>query len=1161
MNNFVHLHVHSEFSLLDGACRTEKLVKKVKELGQTAVAITDHGVMNGTIEFYNLAKKEGVKPIIGCEVYVASKSRFEKKGGDYNHLVLLAKDMEGYRNLIRLVSLGFTEGYYYKPRIDDELLMKYSKGLICSSACLAGSIPQFLLHDNYEEAEKKAKLYAQIFENDFYLELQDHGYKEQEQVNKGLITLSKKLNLPLICTNDAHYVEKEDAKLQNILLCVQTGKTVEEGSGMGFDTDEFYLKSTEEMQELFKTTPEACLNTEKIAEKIELELDFKKVYLPAFPLEEGTDKKQEFVKICEEGLKRRYGEDANKHKERLDYEISVIEKMGYIDYFLIVSDYVNFAKKKGIPVGPGRGSAAGSIVSYCMGITDIDPIRFNLLFERFLNPERISMPDIDVYFCEKRRQEVIDYVAEKYGRDRVVQIATFGTMKARLAIRDVGRALGMSYQEVDTVAKMIPNELGITIQKAIDMKGSDLKKAMEENSDVKELVTVAAELEGMPRNISTHAAGVVITDKPVYEYVPLMISKDVPVTQYAMGTLEKLGLLKMDFLGLRNLTVIEDAIREIRKTEPNFSAESIPLDDKATYEMLSAGLTKGVFQLEQGGMTKTVMSFQPKTIEDIIAIIALYRPGPMDSIPRYLKNRENSDKIEYKHPMLKSILDVTYGCIVYQEQVMQIVQKLAGYSYGRADLVRRAMSKKKADVMLAERKNFIEGIVSEDGTVTVKGTRRNGISDDVANSIFDEMVSFAEYAFNKSHAAAYAYLSCQTAYLKRHYTKEYYAALMTSVVDNPDKIMLYAEDCKAFGINLLPPDINESNAVFTVSGDNIRFGLAAVKNVGAAFIESIVKERNENGKFVDFYDFCRRLKDSDLNSKAAECLIKCGAFDSLPQNRRQLIETYSKILSDLSHSGKINAEGQMDLFGDFMGETVSGVDYPNKPEYSLRECLAMEKELTGLFLSGHPMSEYVKNAKDFDKTDIGEINSSDAENEEDYTLQNEIYDRKRVVLCGVVTSLSVKLTRSGDKMAIIRLEDLTGGIECLAFPKTFEKYGSMLNGESAVAVTGEISIKENEPPKVMISKIDRLLKNDEYEGELEIKEVKKRLFLKVEREDSPEFLIVKQILKDNPGKDEAVVVITAPQRKKMVLGAGVNTEKRVLEMLKDALGEKSVVLQ
>ncbi len=1163
MKDFVHLHVHSEFSLLDGACKTDRLISRVKELGQKAVAVTDHGVMNGAIEFYNLAKKEGIKPIIGCEVYVTRGSRHDRKisrTGDYNHLILLAKNMEGYKNLIRLVSLGFTEGYYYKPRVDNELLSKYSNGIICSSACLAGAIPQYLLSNNYEEAKKQAELYANIFKDGFYLELQDHNYPEQKEVNTGLIRLSKELSLPLIATNDAHYISKSDARLQNILLCVQTGKTVEEGSGMGFMTDEFYLKSTEEMSELFAATPEAIENTAKIADEIELELDFKKVYLPKFPLPDGVDRNSHFRELCEKGLNERYGEEAKEHKARLDYEISVIEKMGYVDYFLIVADYINYAKSKGIPVGPGRGSAAGSIVSYCMRITDIDPIKYNLLFERFLNPERVSMPDIDVDFCESRREEVLKYVAEKYGEDRVVQIATFGTMKARSAVRDVGRVLGMPYQDVDTVAKMIPNELGMTIEKALKMPNSDLKKATEESLEVNSLVTDAMALEGMPRNISTHAAGVVMADKPVYEYVPLMLSKDATVTQFAMGTLEKLGLLKMDFLGLRNLTVIDNAVKEIRKTVPDFDIAKIPFDDKATFEMLSQGLTKGVFQLEQGGMTKTVVSFKPKTLEDIIAVIALYRPGPMDSIPRYLKNRENPDEIVYKHPLLKPILEVTYGCIVYQEQVMQIVQRLAGYSYGRADLVRRAMSKKKADVMVAERKNFIEGITDENGNVTVMGTRRNGIPDDVANSIFDEMVSFAEYAFNKSHAAAYAYISYQTAYLKRHFMKEYYAALMTSVVDNPDKIMLYAEECKSFGIELLPPDVNESEKVFAVSGKNIRFGLAAIKNVGEGFVESIIRERRQGGRYTDFYDFCRRLSGSEINSKAVECLIRCGTFDSLPQNRRQLIETYLKILSDISRSGRENADGQMDLFGGGEGMTLSGVDYPDKPEYSLIEKLTMEKELTGLYLTGHPMSDFIKDASKIKTVGIGAVVEALSGDEEGGEISSEFKDRDRISVCGFITSLNIKLTKSGGKMAIIRLEDLSGGIEAIIFPKVLEKYSGIMRAGIAIRARGELSVRENEPPKIMINELERLLKNEEVADEPS-SEPEKTLYLRFTKEDSPEFKMASELICESKGKTRVVAVITEPERKKIAFGARVEPNELLISRLKQILGESSVVLQ
>ena len=1161
MKDFVHLHVHSEYSLLDGACRSDRLIARVKELEQKAVAVTDHGVMNGAVEFYNLAKKEGIKPIIGCEVYVAAGSRFERvadRKGDYNHLILLAKNMQGYRNLVKLVSLGFTEGFYYKPRIDESLLTEYSEGLICQSACLAGAIPQLILSGRIDAAEKKAADYAEIFKDGFYLELQDHNYPEQKTVNVALIEMSKKLGIPLVATNDAHYITKKDARVQNILLCVQTGKTVEEGSGIGFLTDEFYIKSGDQMADLFKDVPEAVENTVKIADGTDLVFDFKKVYLPEYPLEKGTDKNAYFRDLCEKGLKDRYGAEAEKHRERLEYEMSVIAKMGYIDYFLIVADYVNYAKTHGIPVGPGRGSAAGSIVSYALKITDIDPIKYDLLFERFLNPERVSMPDIDVDFCERRRGEVLRYVTEKYGRDRVVQIVTFGTMKARLAVRDVGRALGMSYQDVDAVAKLIPAGPGVTIAGALSEKNSDLKKAVDSDDSVRELISDALLLEGMPRNLSTHAAGVVMADRPVNEYVPLMLSKDAVVTQYDMGTLEKLGLLKMDFLGLRNLTVIDNAVRVIRKTEPDFDMAKIPYDDKETFDMLSAGYTRGVFQLEQGGMTKTVISFKPTCIEDIIAVIALYRPGPMDSIPRYLENREHPDKITYKHPWLKDILEVTYGCIVYQEQVMQIVQKLAGYSYGRADLVRRAMAKKKANVMIAERKNFIEGIVDENGAVTVPGTRRNGIPDAVANAVFDEMVSFAEYAFNKSHAAAYAYVSYQTAYLKRHYMKEYYAALMTSVLGDADKIMLYAEECKNFGISLMPPDVNESEPDFTVSGGNIRFGLAAVKNVGAGVVDSIVAERKNGGRYADFYDFCRRLAGSDVGSKTVESLIKCGAFDSLPQNRRQLMETYMKILGDLSRSSKENAEGQLDLFGGNDGMELSGVDYPDRPEYSLDERLSMEKELTGLFISGHPMFDYTEASERIPHAAIGSVIAAFADESDEEAP--EYNDRDRVTFLAYVTSFDVKMTRAGDKMAVVRLEDMTGGMECLLFPKVLAKYSHVIRRGAAFAVTGDLTVRENEPPKIMAVELRLLPKNGELPKAPAPKETggKTVVYLRATRETCDE---IDKIVAENPGDAFVVRVVLRPEREVYRYPARIDASDAVLASLRRLLGDGSVIVE
>ena len=960
--NFTHLHLHTEYSLLDGACRIEGLMQRVKALGQTAVAITDHGVMYGCVDFYKAAKKAGVKPIIGCEVYVATRTRFDKVNriDGSNHLVLLCKNETGYKNLIKMVSAGFTEGFYNKPRVDHELLEEYHEGLICLSACLAGEIPQALLAGDYEKAKNLARYYEDLFgKENYYIEIQDHGLDEQRTVLPLLVRLSRETGIPLVATNDAHYLEKEDSRMQHILICIQTNKTVNDDDVLEFGTDEFYVKSTDEMYELFSAWPEACENTNRIAEMCSFDFEFGVTKLPYFVAPDGMDNKEYFVKLCRDGLLRRYGADVPEDiRARLDYEISIIDRMGYINYYLIVFDFINYAKSQGIPVGPGRGSGAGSLAAYCVGITNIDPIKYNLLFERFLNPERVSMPDFDIDFCYERRQEVIDYVIRKYGADHVAQIVTFGTMAARAAIRDVGRVLDMPYGTVDGIAKLVPMEPKMTLTKALSIS-RELKARYDADPQVKELIDMSLKLEGMPRHASTHAAGVVITREAADEYVPLATNDGNPVTQFTMTTIEELGLLKMDFLGLRTLTVIDDAEKMIRKREPGFSMDAVPYDDQRVYAMLNAGETEGVFQMESGGMTQAVMGLQSKSLEDIIAIISLYRPGPMESIPTYIANRHNPGNVKYKTPQLEHILDVTNGCIVYQEQVMQICRELAGFSYGQADLVRRAMSKKKHDVMEKERQHFVHGN-TEPGHECA-GCVANGISETVANAIFDDMSSFASYAFNKAHAAAYAVVAYQTAYLKRHYPREFMAALLTSVLDNTGKVIEYTAECQRMGIRVLPPDINASDAGFTVEGKDIRFGLLALKNVGRNLIATVVRERSGT-PYRSLYDFCKRLHGTEINRRAVESMIKSGAFDNLEAKRRSMMDGVEGILKSVESEARRNLDGQIDLFGALDGEQESGRNVYKLPdsgeEYPYDILLQMEKEVSGLYLSGHPLDHY-----------------------------------------------------------------------------------------------------------------------------------------------------------------------------------------------------------
>lgn len=1104
--NFTHLHLHTEYSLLDGACRIEGLMQRVKALGQTAVAITDHGVMYGCVDFYKAAKKAGVKPIIGCEVYVATRTRFDKVNriDGSNHLVLLCKNETGYKNLIKMVSAGFTEGFYNKPRVDHELLEEYHEGLICLSACLAGEIPQALLAGDYEKAKNLARYYEDLFgKGNYYIEIQDHGLDEQRTVLPLLVRLSRETGIPLVATNDAHYLEKEDSRMQHILICIQTNKTVNDDDVLEFGTDEFYVKSTDEMYELFSAWPEACENTSRIAEMCSFDFEFGVTKLPYFVAPDGMDNKEYFVKLCRDGLLRRYGADVPEDiRARLDYEISIIDRMGYINYYLIVFDFINYAKSQGIPVGPGRGSGAGSLAAYCVGITNIDPIKYNLLFERFLNPERVSMPDFDIDFCYERRQEVIDYVIRKYGADHVAQIVTFGTMAARAAIRDVGRVLDMPYGTVDGIAKLVPMEPKMTLTKALSIS-RELKARYDADPQVKELIDMSLKLEGMPRHASTHAAGVVITREAADEYVPLATNDGNPVTQFTMTTIEKLGLLKMDFLGLRTLTVIDDAEKMIRKREPGFSMDAVPYDDQRVYAMLNAGETEGVFQMESGGMTQAVMGLQSKSLEDIIAIISLYRPGPMESIPTYIANRHNPGNVKYKTPQLEHILDVTNGCIVYQEQVMQICRELAGFSYGQADLVRRAMSKKKHDVMEKERQHFVHGN-TEPGHECA-GCVANGISETVANAIFDDMSSFASYAFNKAHAAAYAVVAYQTAYLKRHYPREFMAALLTSVLDNTGKVIEYTAECQRMGIRVLPPDINASDAGFTVEGKDIRFGLLALKNVGRNLIATVVRERSGT-PYRSLYDFCKRLHGTEINRRAVESMIKSGAFDNLEAKRRSMMDGVEGILKSVESEARRNLDGQIDLFGALDGEQESGRNVYKLPdsgeEYPYDILLQMEKEVSGLYLSGHPLDHYRPVIEKVSTCRISELVGENA----------HAYDEQNVTLvCTVVRTKTIN-TKAGGMMAFITVEDLSGSMEVLAFPKVLLAASEAVHDNAVVVIKGRVSYKEDEPSKLIADSIVDVERYEPDKIKTDIKSTKNGLWLKLSSMRSESFEETKNLL-------------------------------------------------
>ncbi len=1074
--DFVHLHTHTEYSLLDGAAPVDKLIAKVKELGMKSIAITDHGVMYGAVAFYKAALAAGIHPVIGCEVYVAPGSRLDKVHGvdnKTNHLVLLAENQTGYKNLIRIVSAGFLDGFYYKPRVDMDILREHSEGLIALSACLGGEIPKLLAADRYDDAVEAAKRHIDIFGKDnYFIEIQNHGIDTQIRILPQLVRLAKETGLGLVATNDIHYIEKKDAKYQDVLMCIQTEKTVNDENRMRFETEEFYLKSPDEMAELFSSYPDAVENTVKIAQRCNVEFDFNTRHLPSYDVPDGVTAREYLRKLCYEGIERRYSPVTKELKDRLEYELGVIESMGFVDYFLIVWDFINYAKTHGVMVGPGRGSAVGSIVSYCLGITEVDPIRYALIFERFLNPERVSMPDIDVDFAPEKRQLVIDYVTQKYGADCVSQIITFGTMKAKLAVRDVGRALDIPYGEVDRIAKLIPFDLKMTIGKALDIS-RELKTAYENDPKVHELLTVSQALEGLPRHASTHAAGVVITKEPILNYVPLQKNGDVVTTQFVKDEIEGLGLLKMDFLGLRNLTVIENAVNIIKKTKGiDIDIYDINYNEKQVFELISEGNTDGVFQLESGGMKQFMTDLKPDSLEDVMAGIALYRPGPMDSIPRYIANKKDPSRITYKHPLLENILKETYGCIVYQEQVLEIVRVLAGYSLGKADILRRVISKKKQEQMETERHNFIYGL-EENGEIIIDGCIRRGIDEKTATDIFNEINDFANYAFNKSHAAAYAYVAYQTAYLKTFYPAEYMAALISSIGD-ADKIHQYINNCMDMGIKRLAPDINKSDVGFTVEKDGIRFGLSAVKNVGKGVIERLVKEREENGVFINFADFIDRMADKEMNKRALEGLIACGAFDSMGIKRSALMSVYEVVLDESIRSGRDNVRGQIDLFS--LGGEKEEVSFPNIEEYPKNELLRMEKESTGMYFSGHPMQEYAEKVKEVSTCNIGEVIASAVKNEDGTyrAAENGMTDGTELTVSGIVEQRRNKTTRNNQQMAFLQLGDEYGTAEVIIFPKVYERYSHLINENEIVTVDGRLSLREDEEPKILASAVTRL---------------------------------------------------------------------------------------
>lgn len=1141
MSGFVHLHVHSEYSLLDGACRIKRLVSRAKELDMPAVAVTDHGNVYAAVEFYNECKAQGIKPIIGCEVYVAPRTRFDKAGkqdlSPY-HLILLCKDSTGYKNLCKLVSASYTEGFYSRPRVDFDLLSEYHEGLVCMSACLAGEVARKLTNGDYDGAKETAVRYKELFGDDYYIEVQDHGLDGQRQILPYQYKLARELGIKVCATNDCHYIDRADARAQKILMCIATNTTENDPDAMTFETEEFWFKSEEDMKELFAGHSDALSNTLEVADKCNLNFEFGVTKLPGFSIDGVSDNESYLRSLCEKGLQDRYGSSPpSDAKERLEYELSVISKMGFVNYYLIVWDFIHYAKSQGIPVGPGRGSGAGSLAAYCIGITGIDPLKYNLLFERFLNPERVSMPDFDIDFCVERRQEVIDYVKRRYGVDHVAQIITFGTMAAKNSIRDVARAMALPYSLADRVAKAVP--FGMSLQKAID-ESSEFRDIYHGDAKVHELVDMAMQVEGMPRHASTHAAGVVITDGPVSDYVPLQTNDGQLVTQYTMTVLESLGLLKIDFLGLRNLTVIRDAQNHIQQTEPDFDIEKIPYDDPGVYKMLAKGDTSGVFQFESGGMTSTIMRLVPENLEDLIAVISLYRPGPMDSIPTYIRNRHNPRLISYKTPLLKPILDVTYGCIVYQEQVMQIFRELAGYSYGRADVVRRAMAKKKHSVLEAERWAFIFGDESTPGCI------KNGISEQTANELFDDMMSFASYAFNKSHAAAYATVAYQTAYLKFHYFREYMAALLTSVLDSSSMITEYAEECESKGVKILGPDINLSGEGFTAGREGIRFGLLAIKNIGRGTVINAISEREQNGPFKSIGDFISRMHGRELNSRAVESLIMSGAFDSFPDNRREMLQSYDMIMSAVSDSKRENLDGQFNLFGD---NTVAEPQIAHAEEYGWSELLEMEKETLGVYVSGHPLAEFLPWLNAAGMTTARRITEGTDPQSGEYR------DRQTVSIIGIFRKKKMFSSKGGKLMCFADFEDVSGDIEVVVFPGVYENANVLLKPGAKLYVCGKISVKDEEAPKILA---DVIVPIEEKISELS----KKTLCLRLKSNDREKTAQIRQFVFENPGVTKLEVYLEDLKKLTVLKEAeSVNLCSRTLSELSKILGAQNVRLK
>ncbi len=1151
--DFTHLHVHTQYSLLDGAGKIDEMAARAKELGFSAMAITDHGVMYGVIDFYRACHAVGIKPIIGCEVYVSPGSRFDKDGQNseerYYHLVLLAENDIGYSNLIKIVSKGFTEGFYYKPRVDHELLEQYHEGIICLSACLAGEIPSAVLKGFYEEAKERALYYQNVFGKDnFFLELQDHGIDEQKTVNQALLRIHKETGIPLVATNDIHYTLKEDYEAHDILLCIQTQKKVSDEDRMKYKAGQFYIKSAEEMYELFPYAPEALENTKKISDRCNVTIKFGEYKLPKFDVPDGYTAYEYLEKICHDGMKKRYPDNPEANEERLQYELSVIKNMGFVDYFLIVSDYIRYARENGIMVGPGRGSGAGSIVAYTTGITNIDPIRYNLLFERFLNPERVSMPDIDVDFSPEGRQKVIDYVNEKYGRDKVVQIITFGTLAARNVIRDVGRAMDLPYSKCDQLAKMVPTAIPdvkkVTIEKAVEYN-PELRKAMQEDKDVEYLISICKRLEGLPRHTSVHACGVIIANAPAEEYIPLQRSADDTITtQFEAPTLEELGLLKMDFLGLRNLTVIKDVERLVNRKNHEFSIDNIDYDEPSVYELIASGKTDGIFQLESTGMKSFMKELKPENLEDVIAGISLYRPGPMDFIPKYIKGKNRKNEITYDCPELEPILEPTYGCIVYQEQVMQIVRELAGYSYGRSDLVRRAMSKKKADVMARERQNFVYGNEAEN----VPGCVSKGIAPEVADKIFDEMTDFAKYAFNKSHAACYAVVAYQTAYLKRYFPVEFMAALISSVMDNPKKVIAYISGMKEMGICLLPPDINLCYSDFSTDGNNIRYGLSAIKGLGRPVIEAIVSEREANGNYRDLRNFCERLSGSEVNKRTVENLIKSGAFDSFEGTRKQMLCVYVSIMESAAAERKKNLTGQLSLF-DFL-DTGDPADngmlvMPNVGEFTKEELLNFEKEVLGIYVGGHPLDDY----SGLIEKNVTAYASEFAYDEE--TGQVEAENDAGVIIAGIISGKTLKVTRNNTMMCFLTVEDTTGSVEVLVFPKIYEKLRSILETDNKIFVRGRVSLEDEKDGKLICQ--DAIL----------FENAPKELWIKYKSIDiaKQDELELDRFVYNNPGENEVVLYCAEEKAVKRLAGKKIWLSEGVMNQLEDKYGKGNVVVK